>query len=68
MERVSGRHRRSLRLGLVVAAATASVLVITAGSWAGYQQLADKGCTGRLDLNVAAAPELEPAVRVAAQR
>jgi hypothetical protein len=42
--------------------------VITAGSWAGYQQLADKGCTGRVDLNVAAATELEPAVRVAAQR
>jgi hypothetical protein len=68
MERVSGRHRRSLRLGIVTASACAAVLVVTAGSWAGYQQLADKGCTGRLGLNVAAAPELEPAIRVAAQR
>lgn len=68
MDRVSGRHRRSLRLGIVTASATVAVLVVTAGSWAGYRQLAGQKCIGRVDLNVAAAPELEPAIRVAAQR
>ncbi|BFU46558.1 substrate-binding domain-containing protein [Krasilnikovia sp. MM14-A1004] len=45
-----------------------AIVVILAGSWLGYRQLADSGCTGSIKLNVAAAPEIAPAVEQAAQK
>ncbi|GAB1689906.1 substrate-binding domain-containing protein [Krasilnikovia sp. M28-CT-15] len=45
-----------------------AIVVILAGSWLGYRQLADSGCTGSIKLNVAAAPEIAPAVEQIAQK
>jgi len=45
-----------------------AIVVILAGSWLGYQQLSDSGCTGSLKLNVAAATEIAPAVDQAASQ
>ncbi|GAB1645480.1 substrate-binding domain-containing protein [Krasilnikovia sp. MM14-A1259] len=39
-----------------------AIVVILAGSWLGYRQLANSGCTGSIKLNVAAAPEIAPAI------
>ncbi|WP_406041517.1 substrate-binding and VWA domain-containing protein [Micromonospora sp. NBC_00898] len=50
------------------AAAAATVLVVVAGSWFGYQQLAGPSCSGRIQLSVAATPEIEPAVKAAADK
>ncbi|MEU5938719.1 substrate-binding domain-containing protein [Micromonospora sp. NPDC047548] len=47
------------------AAAAATALVVVAGSWFGYQQLAGPSCSGKIQLSVAAAPELAPAVQKA---
>ncbi|TWJ26263.1 von Willebrand factor type A domain-containing protein [Micromonospora endolithica] len=44
------------------AAAAVGVLVVTAGGYFGYQQLAQQDCSGRIDLAVAVATELAPAV------
>ncbi|GAA2571072.1 substrate-binding domain-containing protein [Winogradskya consettensis] len=69
MERVSGRHRRNFSLkGAGVVASAMAIVVVLAGSWFGYQQLADKGCSGGIALSVAAAPEMVPAVQQAAKR
>ncbi|WNM36985.1 substrate-binding domain-containing protein [Micromonospora halotolerans] len=59
--------RSNLRGAGAVAAATALVVVV-AGSWFGYQQLAGPNCSGRIELSVAAAPEIAPAVRGAADQ
>ena len=69
MVTVSGRHRMrsNLRGAGAVAAATALVVVV-AGSWFGYQQLAGPNCSGRIELSVAATPEIAPAVRAAADQ
>ncbi|MGK5681218.1 VWA domain-containing protein [Actinoplanes sp. URMC 104] len=45
-----------------------AVVVVLAGSYVGYQQLSDKGCTGAIRLTVAATPEIAPAVDQVAQR
>jgi Ca-activated chloride channel homolog len=45
-----------------------AIVVILAGSWLGYQHLADSGCTGAIRLNVAAATEIAPAVEQAATK
>ncbi|BCJ51732.1 hypothetical protein Asp14428_32070 [Actinoplanes sp. NBRC 14428] len=45
-----------------------AIVVVLAGSWLGYQRLADKGCSGQIKLNVAAATEIAPAVDRAAQQ
>ncbi|MEV4345753.1 substrate-binding domain-containing protein [Actinoplanes sp. NPDC049596] len=45
-----------------------AIVVVLAGSYLGYQQLSDKGCTGSIRLTVAAAGEIQPAVDQAAQR
>ncbi|WP_130339430.1 VWA domain-containing protein [Micromonospora kangleipakensis] len=50
------------------AAAAATVLVVATGSWFGYQQLAGPSCSGRIQLSVAAAPEIAPAVTAAADQ
>src|SRR5690349_20891907 len=69
MERVSGRHRRNFRLrGVGVVGAAMAVIVVLAGSWYGYRQLSDKGCTGQVKLSVAAATEIAPAVEQVAQQ
>jgi Ca-activated chloride channel family protein len=69
MVRVPGRHRRNfnLRTASVVGAAMA-IVVVVAGSWLGYQQLAGKKCSGQVKLSVAAASEIAPAVEQAAQQ
>ncbi len=43
-----------------------AVVVVVAGTWFGYSQMADSKCTGSVRLNVAAAPEIAPAVTDAA--
>jgi hypothetical protein len=64
---VPGRHRRTLSLtGIVVSAATASLVVIGAGSWLGYQQLSAGDCSGQVRLDVTAATEVAGAVQTAA--
>src|SRR5919107_3130149 len=69
MERVSGRHRKNFHLrGAGVVGAAMAIIVILAGSWFGYRQLSDKGCTGQAKLNVAAATEIAPAVEQVAQQ
>ncbi|SCG52108.1 von Willebrand factor type A domain-containing protein [Micromonospora coxensis] len=67
MVSVSGRHRmRSSIRGAGAAAAATALAVVVAGSWFGYQQLAGPSCSGEIQLAVAAAPELAPAVQDAA--
>lgn len=69
MERVSGRHRRNFNLtGASVVASAMAIVVVLAGSWLGYQSLADAGCSGQIKLTVAAATEIAPAVEQAAQQ
>ncbi|MEH0842899.1 substrate-binding domain-containing protein [Micromonospora sp. CPCC 205711] len=57
--------RSSIR-GAGAAAAATALAVVVAGSWFGYQQLAGPSCTGQVQLSVAAAPEIAPAVQAAA--
>ncbi|WIM97540.1 substrate-binding and VWA domain-containing protein [Actinoplanes oblitus] len=45
-----------------------AIVVVIAGTWFGYSQLADSGCTGSIKLNVAATPEISPAVTNAANK
>jgi hypothetical protein len=45
-----------------------AIVVVVAGSYIGYQQLSDSGCTGSIKLNVAAATEIAPAVEQAANK
>jgi Ca-activated chloride channel homolog len=45
-----------------------AIVVVIAGSYYGYQQLADNKCSGSVRLTVAAAPEIAPAIDQAAQR
>ncbi|MEU6076092.1 VWA domain-containing protein [Micromonospora sp. NPDC047074] len=61
-----GRHRRRKNLHATTAAAAVGVLAVTAGGWFGYQQLAQPDCSGRIELSVAVAAELAPAVDAAA--
>src|SRR3954468_20636336 len=69
IERVSGRHRRNFNFrGAGVVGAAMAIVVVLAGSYLGYQQLSDSGCTGSVRLNVAAATEIAPAVEQTAQR
>ena len=44
-----------------------AIVVVLAGSWLGYQRLADDGCTGQIKLTVAAATEIAPAIEQSAQ-
>lgn len=69
MVTVSGRHRmRSSLRGAGAAAAATALVVVVAGSWFGYQQLAGPSCSGRIQLSVAAAPEIAPAIKGAADQ
>ncbi|WP_250000832.1 substrate-binding domain-containing protein [Actinoplanes sp. M2I2] len=45
-----------------------AIVVVLAGSYLGYQQLADKGCTGSIRLTVAATGEIAPSIDQVAQR
>ncbi|TWG13286.1 von Willebrand factor type A domain-containing protein [Micromonospora palomenae] len=66
MVSVSGRHRmRSSIRGAGAAAAATALVVVVGGTWFGYQQLAGPSCSGEIQLSVAAAPELAPAVQKA---
>ncbi|MCM0676359.1 substrate-binding and VWA domain-containing protein [Micromonospora phytophila] len=62
----AGRHRMSSSIHAATAAAAVGVLAVTAGGWFGYQQLAQPDCSGRIELSVAVASELAPAVDSAA--
>ncbi|MFJ8581273.1 VWA domain-containing protein [Micromonospora sp. NPDC093277] len=59
--------RSRLRGAGAVAAATALVVVV-AGSWFAYQQLSGPSCSGRIQLSVAAVPEIAPAVQASADQ
>ncbi|MEU4218762.1 VWA domain-containing protein [Actinoplanes sp. NPDC026623] len=63
---MSGRHRRTFSLTIILASALAAVVVVGAGSWLGYEQLSAKDCSGQLTLDVAAVSEISGAVRTAA--
>ena len=64
-----GRHRRTLSItGIVLSAATASLVVIGAGSWLGYQRLSAGDCSGQVRLAVSAATEIAGAVQTAADQ
>ncbi|MEV4760661.1 substrate-binding domain-containing protein [Micromonospora sp. NPDC049559] len=45
-----------------------ALIVVAAGGWYGYQQLSGPSCSGRIALNVAAAPEIAPAVQTSANK
>ncbi|GID26936.1 substrate-binding and VWA domain-containing protein [Paractinoplanes brasiliensis] len=45
-----------------------AIVVVVAGSYLGYQQLSDDGCSGSIRLTVAATPEIAPAIDQVAQR
>ncbi|MEU9508311.1 substrate-binding domain-containing protein [Micromonospora sp. NPDC048170] len=62
----AGRHRMRRNLHAATAAAAVGVLAVTAGGWFGYRQLAQPDCSGRIELSVAVAGELAPAVEAAA--
>ncbi|PSK62328.1 hypothetical protein B0E53_05766 [Micromonospora sp. MH33] len=69
MVTVSGRHRMRSKLhGAGAVAAATALAVVVAGSWFGYRQLAGPSCSGRIELSLAAAPEIAPAVRGAADQ
>ncbi len=69
MVTVSGRHRmRSRFRGAGAAAAVTALVLVVAGSWFGYRQLAGPSCSGRIELSVAATPEIQPAIKAAADR
>ncbi|WBB79510.1 substrate-binding domain-containing protein [Micromonospora sp. WMMD882] len=59
--------RSKIRGAGAVASATALVVVVT-GSWFGYQRLVGPACSGQVELTVAAAPEVAPAVQAAAAK
>ncbi|MCY1138340.1 substrate-binding domain-containing protein [Actinoplanes sp. Pm04-4] len=61
-----GRHRPLQRTGLIVTAAAVAVVVVAGGAWAGYQEWSKNGCATTVQLKVAAATEIAPAVRAAA--
>ncbi|MCX4389847.1 substrate-binding and VWA domain-containing protein [Micromonospora peucetia] len=62
----AGRHRMRRSIHAATAAAAVGVLAVTAGGWFGYQQLAQPDCSGRVELSVAVAGELAPAIDAAA--
>jgi Ca-activated chloride channel family protein len=69
MERMPGRHRKTLaRTGAILLASATAVVVVVGGSWFGYQQLSGHKCSGQIKLSVAAATEIAPAVEQVAQR
>ncbi|WP_091090137.1 substrate-binding domain-containing protein [Micromonospora nigra] len=64
----AGRHRMRSNIQGAAAAVSVGVLVVTVGGWFGYQQLAGSNCSGRIELSVAVANELAPAVEGAAEQ
>jgi hypothetical protein len=58
-----GSGRRSGAAGLSVVAAGVAVLVVLTGSWGAYRALTRSLCSQRIQLSIAAAPEIAPAVR-----
>ncbi|WP_091350287.1 VWA domain-containing protein [Micromonospora rhizosphaerae] len=59
---------RSRLRGAGAAAAVIALALVVAGSWFGYQQLAGPSCSGQIQLSLAAAPEIAPAVKAAADQ
>jgi Ca-activated chloride channel family protein len=55
--------------GFLRATAVAIAMVLVAGGvWAGYRQLSKPACSGQVQLSVAAAPEIAPAVKATAAK
>ncbi|MGC4807152.1 substrate-binding domain-containing protein [Micromonospora sp. DT233] len=66
---MSGRHRMRISLNGAGAVASATALaVVVAGAWFGYRYVARPSCSGQVEVSVAAATELAPAVKAAAAR
>ncbi|MFU8873465.1 VWA domain-containing protein [Micromonospora sp. SL4-19] len=59
---------RSRLRGAGAAAAVIALVAVVAVSWFGYQQLTGPSCSGRIQLSVAAATEIEPAIKAAADQ
>jgi hypothetical protein len=57
---------RSKIPGAAVAASALALVVVAAGSWFGYRELVQPSCSGQIQLTVAVASELAPAVDDAA--
>ncbi|MFI7605694.1 substrate-binding domain-containing protein [Micromonospora sp. NPDC049366] len=64
----SGRHRMRSKIRGVVAASATALVVVAAGSWFGYRELVKPSCSGEIELSVAVASELAPAVDAAASK
>lgn len=45
-----------------------AIVVVIAGTYLGYQQVADSGCSGSVNLTVAATPEIAPVVKQVADQ
>ncbi|MEU8297910.1 substrate-binding domain-containing protein [Micromonospora sp. NPDC048909] len=65
----AGRHRMHSKLrGLAAAASATALVAVTGGAWFGYRELVQPSCSGEIQLSVAVASELAPAVDAAAGR
>jgi Ca-activated chloride channel homolog len=65
---VSGRHRSPSRGRTAAAVAAAlAVVAVAAGLRFGFAMVADRGCDGTVRMSVAAAADIAPSVRAAAQ-
>lgn len=61
-------ERPRARVGLRAVAAAAGVLAVVAAGFGGYRLLSQPSCADQVRLSVAAAPEIEPAVRTTLQQ
>ncbi|MFC0503088.1 substrate-binding domain-containing protein [Micromonospora costi] len=65
----AGRHRmRSKIRGAAAAASAVALVVVATGTWFGYRELVKPSCSGEIELSVAVASELAPAVDAAASQ
>jgi Ca-activated chloride channel family protein len=61
-------HSRRAPGGLRMVAVAAALLAVVAAGFGGYRLLSQPSCAGQVHLSVAAAPEVEPAVRAMTQQ
>jgi hypothetical protein len=66
---VTGRHRNASRArNTKVVAAVVVLALAMIGGWVGYRLVNRQGCSGRVTLSVAAAPEIAPAIQDTADK
>jgi hypothetical protein len=53
---------------MVAAVAATAVLVVAVGGWSGYKLLSQPACANQIQLSIAAAPDIAPAVSAMAER